>query len=254
MGDEPYAALLPWVVFAVIDRAHGDPLWAGVGALDHRDHAARHEHAAEPDVAQRVDARRGRLVRRHRRRRHREPDRTPASSRTTDARSRAAGFAVIAFGSLAFTPARRVLHAPARAVRAVGRPRVPPRQRPDHADLGGDVHRDRARALRRRVDEHARGVHRLQLGRPDRAGGDRRAPARGSAGTTSTTTTSTSPTRSHDLALDWEDRRSTRPIRTEPDAHPERATGATQRERRSPRHAGTVFRCRSSSARCSTCR
>ena len=37
MGDEPYAAVLPWVVFAVIDRAQGGgPLWAGVGALDHR--------------------------------------------------------------------------------------------------------------------------------------------------------------------------------------------------------------------------
>jgi len=34
MGDEPYAALLPWVVFAVVDRARGDdPLWAGIGAL-----------------------------------------------------------------------------------------------------------------------------------------------------------------------------------------------------------------------------
>ncbi|MDP9332938.1 MAG: hypothetical protein M3Q30_06480 [Actinomycetota bacterium] len=34
MGDEPYAALLPWTVFAVVDRAHGGgPLWAGLGAL-----------------------------------------------------------------------------------------------------------------------------------------------------------------------------------------------------------------------------
>ena len=34
MGDEPYAALLPWIVFAVVDRAHGGgPLWAGIGAL-----------------------------------------------------------------------------------------------------------------------------------------------------------------------------------------------------------------------------
>jgi hypothetical protein len=33
MGDEPYAALLPWTVFAVIDRAQGDPVWAGIGAL-----------------------------------------------------------------------------------------------------------------------------------------------------------------------------------------------------------------------------
>ena len=34
MGDEPYAALLPWVVFAVVDRGHGDgPFWAAIGAL-----------------------------------------------------------------------------------------------------------------------------------------------------------------------------------------------------------------------------
>ena len=34
MGDEPYAALLPWIVFAVVDRAHGGgPLWAGIGAV-----------------------------------------------------------------------------------------------------------------------------------------------------------------------------------------------------------------------------
>lgn len=34
MGDEPYAALLPWMVFAVVDRARsGGPLWAALGAL-----------------------------------------------------------------------------------------------------------------------------------------------------------------------------------------------------------------------------
>ena len=34
MGDEPYAALLPWAVFAVVDRAHGGgPVWAALGAL-----------------------------------------------------------------------------------------------------------------------------------------------------------------------------------------------------------------------------
>ncbi|MDQ1450088.1 MAG: hypothetical protein QOC79_3059 [Actinomycetota bacterium] len=34
MGDEPYAALLPWAVFAVVDRAQSDgALWAGLGAL-----------------------------------------------------------------------------------------------------------------------------------------------------------------------------------------------------------------------------
>ncbi|HEV7525138.1 MAG TPA: hypothetical protein VGP92_09235 [Acidimicrobiia bacterium] len=33
MGDEPYAALLPWAAFAVVDRTHGDPMWAGLAAL-----------------------------------------------------------------------------------------------------------------------------------------------------------------------------------------------------------------------------
>lgn len=34
VGDEPYAALLPWMVFAVVDRAHGGgPFWAALGAL-----------------------------------------------------------------------------------------------------------------------------------------------------------------------------------------------------------------------------
>ena len=34
MGDEPYAALLPWAVFAVVDRAQSDgALWAALGAL-----------------------------------------------------------------------------------------------------------------------------------------------------------------------------------------------------------------------------
>jgi hypothetical protein len=34
MGDEPYAALLPWAVYAVVDRARGDgPLWAAIAAL-----------------------------------------------------------------------------------------------------------------------------------------------------------------------------------------------------------------------------
>ena len=34
MGDEPYAAVLPWMVYAVVDRAQaGGPIWAGLGAL-----------------------------------------------------------------------------------------------------------------------------------------------------------------------------------------------------------------------------
>ena len=34
MGDEPYAAVLPWIIYAVVDRAHaGGPIWAGAGAF-----------------------------------------------------------------------------------------------------------------------------------------------------------------------------------------------------------------------------
>jgi hypothetical protein len=34
VGDEPYAALLPWMVFAVVDHARGGgPVWAALGAL-----------------------------------------------------------------------------------------------------------------------------------------------------------------------------------------------------------------------------
>ena len=49
MGDEPYAALLPWMVFAVVDRAQaaarsGPASARSITAVD----AARDEHAAEP--------------------------------------------------------------------------------------------------------------------------------------------------------------------------------------------------------------
>jgi hypothetical protein len=34
MGDEPYAALLPWMVFAVVERGHGHGVtWAAVSAI-----------------------------------------------------------------------------------------------------------------------------------------------------------------------------------------------------------------------------
>jgi len=34
MGDEPYGALLPWIVFTVVARSHGDGLtWASVAAI-----------------------------------------------------------------------------------------------------------------------------------------------------------------------------------------------------------------------------
>ena len=134
MGDEPYAALLPWVVFAVVDRAHGGgPLWAGIGALITAVDAARHELARDRASRNVIDARRSR----------RGSARWPSPARCTasdtgflahDGRAlSAAGFAVIAFGSLAFSPGGRVLHAPARPVEPLGRPRLPPRQRADHA-------------------------------------------------------------------------------------------------------------------------
>jgi len=34
VGDEPYAAVLPWIIYAVVDRAQaGGPIWAGAGAF-----------------------------------------------------------------------------------------------------------------------------------------------------------------------------------------------------------------------------
>ncbi len=34
MGDEPYGALLPWIVFTVVARTHGDgATWASVAAV-----------------------------------------------------------------------------------------------------------------------------------------------------------------------------------------------------------------------------
>jgi hypothetical protein len=34
MGDEPYASFLPWIVFAIVDRANGQGVaWAAIGAL-----------------------------------------------------------------------------------------------------------------------------------------------------------------------------------------------------------------------------
>jgi len=103
MGDEPYGALLPWAVFAVVDRAHsGGPLWAAVGALvtalallsmsshERRSHNVILLGAVGWFSALAVAG---------------ATHRFESGFLAHDGRAlSAAGFAVIAFGSLAFTP------------------------------------------------------------------------------------------------------------------------------------------------------
>jgi hypothetical protein len=104
MGDEPYAALLPWAVFAVVDRAHGGgPLWAGLGALitaitllvtSSRDRSSRNVLLLGAVVWFGGLAIAGAITR------------SDTGFLAHDGRAlSAAGFAIIAFGSLAFTPA-----------------------------------------------------------------------------------------------------------------------------------------------------
>ena len=105
MGDEPYAALLPWMVFAVVDRARGGgPLWAGLGALitaitllitsSRRDAGSRNVILLGAVGWFSALAVAGAF------------HRSDTGFLAHDGRAlSAAGFAVIAFGSLAFTPA-----------------------------------------------------------------------------------------------------------------------------------------------------
>jgi hypothetical protein len=105
VGDEPYAAVLPWMVYAVVDRANaGGPIWAGLGALitaiallltsrrgDGRSHNVIMLGAVGWFGALTVA---GAL----------HPSETGFLTHDGRALS-AAGFALIAFGSLALTPA-----------------------------------------------------------------------------------------------------------------------------------------------------
>ncbi len=106
MGDEPYAALLPWMVFAVVDRPHigGGPLWAGAGALitaitllltrSRSEARSRNVIVVGAVVWFGALAIAGAL------------HRSNTGFLAHDGRAlSAAGFAIIAFGSLAFTPA-----------------------------------------------------------------------------------------------------------------------------------------------------
>jgi len=106
MGDEPYAALLPWVAFAVIDRARVDgPFWAGIGALitiitllatstRYRDSRSRNVLLLGGLVVFGALAFAGAL--------HRADTGFFAHNGRVIS---AAGFALVAFGSLVFTPA-----------------------------------------------------------------------------------------------------------------------------------------------------
>jgi hypothetical protein len=105
MGDEPYAALLPWMVFAVVDRAHGGgPFWAGIGALitaltllatSSREGAGRRNIVVLGAIGWF-----GTLAL------YGAVHRSGSGFVAHDGRAiSAAGFAVIAFASLAFTPA-----------------------------------------------------------------------------------------------------------------------------------------------------
>jgi hypothetical protein len=104
MGDEPYAALLPWAVFAVVDRTQvGGTLWAGLGALitaiallltSSRDRSSRNVIVLGAVVWFAGLAIAGAITR------------SDSGFLAHDGRAlSAAGFALIAFGSLALTPA-----------------------------------------------------------------------------------------------------------------------------------------------------
>jgi hypothetical protein len=104
VGDEPYAAVLPWMVYAVVDRAQaGGPIWAGLGALvtalallamSSRAFRSRNLMILGAVVWFGGLAVAGAL----------HPSETGFLTHDGRALS-AAGFALIAFGSLAFTPA-----------------------------------------------------------------------------------------------------------------------------------------------------
>jgi hypothetical protein len=105
VGDEPYSALLPWAVFALIDRAHGGgPLWAACGAMitavallatsSRRERPARSVIMIGAVVWFTGLAVAGAMYGAH----------TGLVAHDGRALS-ATGFAVLAFGSLAFTPA-----------------------------------------------------------------------------------------------------------------------------------------------------
>lgn len=105
MGDEPYAALLPWVVFAVVDRARGDgPLWAAIAALITATTllltSSRGERTTRNVLVLGAIGWFGALAVAG------ALHRSDTDFLAQDGRAlSAAGFALIAFGSLAFTPA-----------------------------------------------------------------------------------------------------------------------------------------------------
>jgi len=123
MGDEPYAALLPWAVYAVVDRARGDgPLWAAIAALITAATllvtSSRGERTTRNVLVLGAMGWFGALAVAG------ALHRSDTGFLAHDGRAlSAAGFALIAFGSLAFTP----------AVEHYTRPHVRSRRWDDHA-------------------------------------------------------------------------------------------------------------------------
>ena len=193
MGDEPYAALLPWMVFAVVDRARGG---GRSGPASARSSPRSHCCVTSSRANRRRNvhgARRRRLVRRPGGRGRAAPSNSGFLAHDGRAIS-AAGFALIAFGSLGVHPASEY-YTRRTYGRASGTTGVPSRQRADHTHLGRDVHRDRpARTssaplwTRPRRSPSSTGSSRSRSPRSPRT-------VRASAGKTSTTTTRSSPTR-----------------------------------------------------------
>ncbi len=104
MGDEPYAALLPWAAFTIVDRAGGDPFWAGIGAFVTA--VALLAMSTRGERRSRNTLLLGALVWFAGLALAGALDRTDAGALAHYGRAvSAAGFAVIAFGSLLFTPA-----------------------------------------------------------------------------------------------------------------------------------------------------
>ena len=179
MGDEPYAALLPWIVFAVVDRAQGGgPLWAGDRRA--RSPRARCSLTSSPrSTASRATS--SCSARSCGSAASRSPARCTASDTgflADDGRAlSAAGFARHRIRIARVHARARVLHARPTSGRAVG---TSPRSSASNVQItliwAATFTAIALAHVVATVDRHARSLHGLQLGRADRTRRDRRAP------------------------------------------------------------------------------